>query len=323
MARAKARSGSTARRRIERTPVLPDTPLAHVEVPDRAFAERQVARTIDVLAKAIRKRFGTDAVSRASDLDTSLVGVFPTGVRAVDAALGIGGFPLAKLVQISGPEAVGKSTFCKKLIAQALRYGITPYFIDGEDSQDQPERYRALDISPENVLWSDALTLEQAFGYAQEAIQAARSIQSPAIVFMDSIASFMSEAELELDFDKEGRRAMKASFLSRNIRKLTKDLQGTQIGMVFVNQVREKQNPMPFEDPLYEPGGRALRHYCHLTLRMKRIGQIKAGGRGARATGITSTLQVKKSKLAPPFRTADVAIYFDGRVEDTDGGSGE
>jgi len=286
--------------------------------PVLADAQRDVSKTIDTVIKTLRKQFGAEAVSRLDEYDSDPVDTFPSGLTSLDTALGIGGFPLSKLVQIAGPESVGKSTLCKKLIREAQAHGIAPYFIDGEDSRDTPHRYRALGITPQNIAWSDALTIEDAFSLADAAILSFRKLDKPAMIFLDSIAAFLNEGDETRGYDEEGRRGAKAAFLSKNLKKLLDKIRGTQIGMVFVNQIREKANAAPFEDPTYEPGGRALRHYSHVVLRMKRMGKIR---KGAQDVGIKSRVNVKKSKLSPPYRNADIAIYFDGRIENLDGTS--
>lgn len=276
-----------------------------------------ISKTINALVAAVQKVHGTNAIGRLDQTAyEGVVGTYPTGLASLDEAIGIGGFPLAKLVQISGPESVGKSTLCKWLIHQAQVHGITPWFIDGEMSRDTPERYAALGISSESVAWSDAIYLEDAFSYAATGIITLRKLNKPAIVFIDSIASFMvRSADAERDFDEHSRRAPKATFLAQNIPKLIETIRGTQIGLVFVNQLRQKQKAGPYEDPYYEPGGMALRHFCHVILRLNRVGQIKDG---EAIVGIKSRVRVQKSKLAPPSKQAGLALYFDGRVESLD-----
>ena len=122
-------------------------------------------------------------------------------------------------------------------------------------------------------------------------------------------------ADIERAFDEEGRRAARASFLSANLPKLVGRLKGTQIGMCFVNQIRQRANAMPFQDPNYEPGGMALAHLCHVILRMRPLGQI---GRGEDSTGVKARVTARKNKLAPPFRTADLAIMFDGTITEVE-----
>lgn len=283
------------------------------------------SRTLDAVIQAVRHVHGDSAIGRLSEQYEDTIGTFPTGVPSLDAAIGIGGFPLAKLVQISGAESVGKSTLCKKLIAQALDHGVIPYFIDGEMSADTPERYAALGISRENVLWTDVMWIEDAFTVAATAIRALRQRDASAIIFLDSLAAFRIGKPRKNstrqavrpsdtpDFYDAGGRPEKALFLAQHLGDLVSLVKHTQIGIVFVNQMRMKARAMPFEDPTYEPGGYALRHWCHLILRIKRIGQIKDG---TRTVGIKSKIVIRKSKLAPPYRSAVLNLFFDGRVEE-------
>src|SRR5262245_38469228 len=131
---------------------------------------RAISKRIDLLVAAVRKKFGEDSIHRLGDEPEAIVGVFTTGLPSLDAAIGVGGWPLAKVCQISGPPSVGKSALCKKLIAAALAAGVVPYFIDSEQSKDTPERYAAIDISTRNVAWTEELFLEDAFAKADLAI---------------------------------------------------------------------------------------------------------------------------------------------------------
>lgn len=300
------------RPRVKRQPVV----MATSDEPPRSRPEMQ--KKIDAVVAHVRKHFGKDSISRLSEAYETVIGTFPTGLPNLDVAIGVGGFPLAKLVQISGPESVGKSTLVKVLIAQAQQHGVVPYFIDGEMSQDTPERYAALGISPDTVAWSDCIYIEDAFAMAHSAIERLKQLDAPAIVFLDSIAAFQMKSEAERAFDEAGPRSPKAVFLSSKLGKLVQSTKGTKIGLVFVNQMRQKANASPWEDPNYEPGGFALRHWSHLILRMKRIGQLK---RSQQAIGIKSRVTVRKSKIAPPFRIADVDILFDGTMRPSEGDS--
>jgi len=297
--------------RSTRQPIPRDDESSH-----QVTGSTDINRTIDGLVAHVQKKFGADSISRLGDAFDDVLGTFDTGLPNLNEAIGIGGFPLAKLVQIAGPKSVGKSALCKKLIARCQTQGIIPYFIDGEMSKDTPERYVALDISTSSVAWSETMYLEDAFGQADEAIVWLAKKDKPSIIFMDSIAAFMMRADEDRKYEEEGRRAAKASFLAKNLPKLVHKLKGTQIGMVFVNQLRQSANAMPFADPFYEPGGMALAHWCHLILRMNPLGQIKQGDV---AIGVKARIAIRKSKLAAPLRRADVSVFFDGRIEPLEG----
>lgn len=271
----------------------------------------KINKAIDQVVAAIRKKFGEDAIYRFDERDEDVIGVFSSGVKEVDDMIGIGGFPLAKLIQISGPESVGKSSFCKWLIGQAQAQGVICYFIDTELSPDSVERAKAYGVDVHSLIWSEFMYLEDAFEAAALAIDKMKNSDTPVLIFIDSIAAASMKSSAERDFDEPGRRAEKASFLSANLGKLVQPLKGTKIGIVFVNQMRSTANAMPFQDPNYEPGGRALAHWCHLTIRMSRLGQIKVK---QEVVGIKARLKVKKSKIAVPFKQSEIAIMFDGEI---------
>jgi recombination protein RecA len=273
-----------------------------------------VEKRIDALVTAIRKEYGEDSIHRLGEYETSIE-TFPTGVDALDKAIGVGGFPLAKLVQITGGESVGKSSLTNYIAAQAQRHGIVVYFLDGEMSE-MGDRATAIGVNASLLTISEPETLEQAFSYMAAAIARMRKFDSPSLIILDSVAALPMQVDLERPYDQEGRRAARASFLSANLSKLVHPLKGTKIGIVFVNQVREKANAAPFEKPTYSPGGRALRHWSHLTLELRRVGQVK---KGQEVIGIRSRVRVEKSKLAPPLGSCDIVMMFDGRIAEADG----
>lgn len=308
--------------KIKREPVVDESkkkPKRTPVPPAEAAVTPKMDKAIDKAVEAIRKKFGPDAIFRFNEIGETVIGTFSSGIKGVDDMIGIGGFPLAKLVQISGPESVGKSSFCKWLIGQAQAQGIICYFIDAEISPDSIERAQSFGVDVNSLLWSEVMYLEDAFSYAEMVINKLRMSEQPVIIFLDSIAAADMKSSAERAFDEQGRRAEKAAFLSSNLPKLVHPLKGTKIGLYFINQMRTTANANPYQDPNYEPGGRALAHWCHLTIRMQRIGNIK---RGPEVVGIKSRLRVKKSKLAPPFKQSDLALYFDGKITALDDSNG-
>jgi len=282
-----------------------------------ALATRDVTKKIDDLIHAIRKEFGPESIGRLGEYDTD-VEVFPSGSQQLDKAIGVGGFPLAKLVQITGGESAGKSTLINYLAAQAQRLGIVVYFLDGEQSEGN-DRAMAIGVNTSMLSISEPETLEDAFLRMEAAIAWMKKWDTPALIMLDSVAALPLRADTARAFDEEMRRAARASFLSANLAKLIAPLKGTKIGLIFVNQLREKANVTnPYEKKTYSPGGRALRHWCHLTLEVTRFGMKK---QGTEPIGITSRIRVEKSKIAPPLKTAMINMYFDGRVEDADEGN--
>ena len=206
-------------------------------------------KKVDALLAAIRKEHGNEAISRLGDYE-SVVGTFATGIPSLDAAIGIGGFPLAKLVQFTGAESVGKSTMTNYLAAVAQHHGITVYFLDGEMSEER-SRVESIGVNTELLSISEPETLEQAFQYMDTGIAKLRMFSTPSLIILDSVAALPMRVDLERPYDQEGRRAARASFLSANLGKLVHGLKGSKVGLIFVNQLREKANAMPFEKPTY------------------------------------------------------------------------
>jgi len=304
---------SNGAERPKRTPVPRDDQPVEV-----ASATPVVQKRVQQLVDDIRKQFGPDSIGLLGDYEGG-VEVFPSGSAALDIAIGVGGFPLAKLVQITGGESVGKSTLTNSIAATAQRNGIIVYFLDGEMSEGI-DRATAIGVNTMLLPISEPLTLEDAFRRMEAGIKRMSKWSDPSLIILDSVAALPMQSDLDRPFDQEGRRAARASFLSANLSKLVHPLKGTKVGLIFVNQLREKANAAPFEKPTYSPGGRALRHWCHLTLELRRLGQIKVA---QTVTGITTRIRVEKSKLAPPFKIADINLFFDGRVEDAPPRRGE
>jgi recombination protein RecA len=296
--------------KIKRTPVPPA----------EAAVTPKMERAIDKAVALVRKKFGDDAIYRFNEIGESVIGVFSSGIKEVDDIIGIGGWPLAKLVQISGKESVGKSSWCKWLIGQAQAQGIVCAFIDMELSPDSIERAKAFGVDIDSLLWSETMYLEDAFSIAAALIESFKNSEVPVLIFMDSIAAGDMKSSKDREFDEQGRSGEKAAFLSKNIPKLVHPLKGTKIGIVFVNQMRTNVRAVMFQDPNYEPGGRALAHWCHLTIRMNALGQIKEKGE---VVGIKARMRVKKSKLAPPFKQTDIAIYYNGKVKALEDGTAD
>jgi len=301
-------------RTIEKKPVEVQKPQQveqATETPDHK-------KIIDSLIASVRKEFGQDSIHRMSDVDP-VNERLPLNISNVDVILG-GGLPKARLIQVIGGESVGKSTFVNFIAGAAQRSKDYVHFEDGEMSQDR-DRAEDIGVNPDLLTYSEPETLEQSFAHLAHIRDHFVEKEASAFLILDSIAALPTQADLAAEYDQEARRAARASFLSAKLPKLVRPIAGTRIGMIFVNQLREKANAVPFGKNTYAPGGRALRHWCHLTLELTRIGALKEHGE---IVGIRTRIRVEKSKLQgiKPTSQAFVKIYFDGRiVEDEDGGS--
>lgn len=314
-----------------RWPVKTDKKPKRTPVPaaEAAMADPKVQKAIDSVIATVRKKFGDEAIFRFKEFSEQtgqILSTFSTGIKTVDdmfiSAAGevLGGWPLPRLTQISGKESVGKSSWAKRLLAQLQAQGYICGFVDAELSPDSQERMHAFGVDINNLMWSETLVIERAFEIMGSMIGALKRYDAPSAIVFDSVAAADMAASRERDFDEHGRRAEKAAFLSENLPKLLGMLPGTRTSLIFINQMRVTANAMPFQDPNYEPGGRALAHFSQLIIRMSNLGKIKQGGT---EVGIKSRIQIKKSKICIPFRRASIAIMFDGTIkaldEDSDG----
>jgi len=286
--------------------------------PEQAKETVETKKILDSLIASVRKEFGPDSIHRLSEVEP-VNERLPLGIKPLDDMLG-GGLPLARLIQVQGGESVGKSTFVNFVAAAAQRAKHYVHFEDGEMSEDR-DRAEDIGVNPELLTYSEPETLEDSFAHLAHIRDRYIEKEASALLMLDSVAALPTQSDLAAEFDAEAHRAARARFLAAKLGKLVRPIAGTRIGMIFVNQLREKANAAPFQKPTYAPGGRALRHWCHLTLELTRIGQLKEHGE---VVGIRTRIKVEKSKLQgiKPTSTAYVKIYFDGRiVEDEKGGN--
>jgi recombination protein RecA len=276
--------------------------------PTTAVDRNPITNAIDAVIGAIDKEFGAGSIGRLGDkgIYPEIKTVISTGITALDAAIGVGGFPLGKLIEVIGPESSGKTTLCKHLAARAQMQGIVPIVLDVEQSGvlafDQE-----LGIEADFALGSQPDTMEDVFKYTDLALRTLIKKKVPGQVIWDSVAATPLASELERGYDEEGRMAERAGFLSRNLKKLVALLSEGDVGLVFVNQLREKIGAAPWQKQTYSPGGRALRHYAHVRIEMTPQGFLKQGDT---AIGIKTRAKVIKNKVAPPYKEAELEIHW-------------